>query len=54
MNDFEQWWNEIGSRVTPNPLNDMKTHTKMMANLAWFYAERNLLIKQLQELEIGK
>lgn len=32
---FEQWWYNIGSGITPRPEEDQETHARRVAKAAW-------------------
>ena len=34
-NDFDAWWNDFGSSITPSEKDDMESHAKRMAEAAW-------------------
>ena len=33
--DFNEWWHNIGSGITPAISGDLESHTKHVANVAW-------------------
>lgn len=33
--DFEKWWNEVGSGCRPGPKDDMESHAHNVARWAW-------------------
>ena len=35
MNEFEKWWNEMGSGMRPYDGEDMEEHARRVASFAW-------------------
>lgn len=54
MVNFEEWWREVGSGITPNKDDDMETHAKKVAKAAIFGMNERLFVqnKQVRDLMI--
>ena len=56
FNDFEQWWHDTGSGITPENDEDQETHAKRVAFAAWLEMKERAVVEAriMNDLDIAQ